>query len=172
MKQEDLPTNTVHSTKNSLPVTIVEFDVNNPTHHKAFKEINYNWINQYFKVEQGDLDSLENPEKYFLATGGAVLLACRGDEILGTSALKPIPDNSFELCKMGVSDAAKGLGIGLAIGQAAIEKARKLGVKRVYLETNSSLSPALNLYRKLGFTRIEDFTSPYERADIAMEMYL
>jgi putative acetyltransferase len=170
MKQEDLPISTFN--KNTLVVTIIEFDVNNPAHHKAFKEINYNWINQYFKVEQGDLDSLENPEKYFLATGGAVLLAYRGDEILGTTALKPMPDNSFELCKMGVSNAAKGLGIGFALGKAAIEKARELGTKRVYLETNSSLAPALNLYKKLGFTRVEDFTSPYKRADVALEMCL
>ena len=172
MKQDDLQKNTFTDTENTLVVKIIELDVNNPAHYKAFKEINYNWINQYFKVEQGDLDSLENPEKYFLSTGGAVLLACRGDEILGTSALKPMPDNSFELCKMGVSDAAKGLGIGFAIGRAAIDKARELGAKRVYLETNARLSPALNLYKKLGFTKVEDFTSPYERADVAMEMYL
>ncbi|UTA68272.1 GNAT family N-acetyltransferase [Emticicia sp. 21SJ11W-3] len=170
MKQEDLTINTFN--KNSLVVTIIGFEIDNPKHYQAFKEINYNWINQYFKVEQGDLDSLENPEKYFLATGGAILLANLDNEILGTTALKPMPNNSFELCKMGVSDTAKGLGIGFALGRAAIEKARELGAKRVYLETNSSLAPALNLYKKLGFTRVEDFTSPYKRADVALEMYL
>lgn len=153
-------------------IEIIELDPNNEAQRLAFKQINYEWIEKYFKVEKGDLVSLEDPEKYFLATGGAVLLARRGEEYLGTSALKPMGNDSYELCKMGVSEAARGLGIGGLIGEAAIQKARELGAKRVYLETNSSLTPALTLYAKLGFVRIENFTSPYERADVAMELYL
>jgi GNAT superfamily N-acetyltransferase len=153
-------------------IEIINLDPENEAQKLAFKQINYEWINKYFKVEKGDLDSLENPEKYFLLTGGAVLLARRGDEYLGTSALKPMGNDAYELCKMGVSESARGLGIGRLIGEAAIMKARELGAKRVYLETNSSLTPALTLYAKLGFTRIENFTSPYIRADVAMEIYL
>ncbi len=153
-------------------IEIIDLDPQNEGHKLAFKQINYEWIEKYFKVEKGDLDSLENPEKYFLATGGAVLLARRGDEYLGTSALKPMGNNSYELCKMGVSEVARGLGIGGLIGEAAIKKAKEIGAKRVYLETNSSLTPALTLYAKLGFVRIENFTSPYERADVAMEIWL
>jgi GNAT superfamily N-acetyltransferase len=152
-------------------IEIINLDPENEAQKLAFKQINYEWINKYFKVEKGDLDSLENPEKYFLLTGGAVL-ARRGDEYLGTSALKPMGNDAYELCKMGVSESARGLGIGGLIGEAAIMKARELGAKRVYLETNSSLTPALTLYAKLGFTRIENFTSPYIRADVAMEIYL
>jgi GNAT superfamily N-acetyltransferase len=152
-------------------IEIIDLDPQNEAHKLAFKQINYEWINKYFKVEKGDLDSLENPEKYFLATGGAVILARRGEEYLGTSALKPMGNDAYELCKMGVSELARGLGIGGLIGEAAIQKARELGAKRVYLETNSSLTPALTLYAKLGFVRIENFTSPYERADVAMEIW-
>lgn len=155
-----------------LQITVVEFDTNNQAHYDAFKDINYAWINKYFKVEQGDLDSLENPKKYFLDTGGAILLACRGNEFLGATALKPIGNNSLELCKMGVSEAARGLGVGYEIGVAAIKKAKEIGAERVYLETNSGLSPALSLYKKLGFNYVQNFTSPYQRADVAMEMYL
>lgn len=153
-------------------IEIIELDPQNEAQKLAFKQINYEWIEKYFKVEKGDLASLEDPEKYFLVTGGAVLLAKRGEEYLGTSALKPMENHAYELCKMGVSEAARGLGIGGLIGEAAIKKARELGAKRVYLETNSTLTPALTLYKKLGFSRIENFTSPYERADVAMEIYL
>ena len=153
-------------------IKIINLDPQNEAHKLAFKQINYEWIEKYFKVEKSDTDSLENPEKYFIATGGAVLLACRGDEYLGTSALKPMGNDTYELCKMGVSELARGLGIGGLIADVAIQKARELGAKRLYLETNSSLTPALTLYAKLGFTRIENFTSPYQRADVAMEMWL
>lgn len=153
-------------------IEIIDLDPQSEVQKLAFKQINYEWIEKYFKVEKGDLASLEDPEKYFLATGGAVLLARRGEKYLGTSALKPMGNGSYELCKMGVSEAARGLGIGGLIGEAAIRKAKEMGAKRVYLETNSSLTPALTLYAKLGFIRIKNFTSPYERADIAMELYL
>lgn len=153
-------------------IEIIDLDPQNKTQKLAFKQINYEWIEKYFKVEKGDLASLEDPEKYFLDMGGAVLLARRGEEYLGTSALKPIGNDAYELCKMGVSEAARGLGIGGLIGEAAIKKAKEMGAKRVYLETNSSLTPALTLYAKLGFVRIENFTSPYERADVAMEIWL
>lgn len=152
-------------------IEIIDLDPQNEPQKLAFKQINYEWIEKYFKVEKGDLASLEDPEKYFLATGGAVLLARRGEEYLGTSALKPMGKNAYELCKMGVSEAARGLGIGGLIGEAAINKAKEMGAKRVYLETNSSLTPALTLYAKLGFVCIENFTSPYERADVAMEIW-
>ena len=153
-------------------IEIIELDPHNEAQKLAFKQINYEWIEKYFKVEKGDLSSLEDPEKYFLATGGSVLLARRGEEYLGTSALKPMGNDAYELCKMGVIEAARGLGIGGLIGEAALQKARELKAKRVYLETNSSLTPALTLYAKLGFIRIENFTSPYERADVAMEVWL
>jgi GNAT superfamily N-acetyltransferase len=153
-------------------IEIINLDPQNEAQKLAFKQINYEWIEKYFKVEKGDLDSLENPEKYFLATGGAVLLARRGEEYFGTSALKPMGNDAYELCKMGVSEAARGLGIGGLIGEAIMQKAKEIGAKRVYLETNSSLTPAITLYEKLGFQHIENFTSPYERADVAMEMYL
>lgn len=152
-------------------IEIINLDPQNEAQKLAFKQINYEWIEKYFKVEKGDLDSLENPEKYFLATGGAVLLARRGEECLGTSALKPIGNDAYELCKMGVSESARGLGIGGLIGEAAVKKAKELGAKRLYLETNSSLTPALTLYEKLGFRRIENFSSSYQRADVAMEMW-
>ncbi|MDZ7934127.1 MAG: GNAT family N-acetyltransferase [Emticicia sp.] len=153
-------------------IEIIDLDPQNEAQKLAFKQINYEWIEKYFKVEKGDLASLEEPEKYFLATGGVVLLACRGEEYLGTSALKSIENDAYEICKMGVSEAARGLGIGRIIGEAAINKAKAMGAKRLYLETNSSLTTAISLYIKLGFKQIENFTSPYERSNVAMELYL
>ena len=173
-KQEDLImlVNKIIEIAYTLSIRIIDFDSNNPLHFSAFKAINYAWIEKHFKVEKGDIDSLENPVKYFLESGGAILLASLEDNIVGTTALKPMPDDTLELCKMGVSDSAKGLGAGFLLGQAAVERAKALGAKRLYLETNSSLSPAQSLYKKLGFRLVENFTSPYARADVAMEMSL
>lgn len=153
-------------------VKIIPFDAENAVHRESFKRINYEWIERYFKVEPLDMESLENPEKFYINKGGLVLLAEYQDKIVGTSALKPMTDDSMELSKMGVDNSAKGLGIGELLGKSIIEEARKMGLKRLYLETNSRLLPALNLYQKLGFKTVKDFSSPYSRADVAMEIFI
>ena len=153
-------------------VNILPLDPQNAAHRESFKRINYEWIERYFKVEPLDMESLENPDKFYLNKGGIILLAEYQGTIVGTSALKPMTEDSMELSKMGVDNSAKGLGIGELLGQSIIEEARKMGLKRLYLETNSRLLPALNLYQKLGFTMVKDFSSPYSRADVAMEIFI
>ena len=74
---------------------------------------------------------------------------------------------------MAVSPLAQGLGIGYQLGAAALAKARALGAGRVYLESNTKLGPALNLYYKLGFHKtVADTPSPYERCNIQMDLLL
>ena len=58
------------------------------------------------------------------------------------------------------------------IGQATIEKAKEIGAKKVYLETNSVLKPAISLYYKLGFKDVEGYDSPYNRCNVQMELPL
>ena len=46
-------------------------------------------------------------------------------------------------------------------------------MRRVYIETNSKLGPALKLYRDAGFQPlIETIPSPYARADVQLELLL
>jgi len=52
------------------------------------------------------------------------------------------------------------------------EKAKALGAKKLFLESNRILTPALSLYQKLGFVEMVGATSPYERSDIQMELIL
>jgi len=46
-----------------------------------------------------------------------------------------------------------------------------MGARKVYLESNTILKPALSLYEKLGFQTLPDDAraSPYERCNIRME---
>ncbi len=137
-----------------------------------FKRLNEAWINQWFKMEEADYKSLDRPQQYILDAGGHILIALYGDEPVGTCALLKMDDETYELAKMSVSAQVRGKGIGLLLGRAIIDKARNLGAKRLYLESNTILQPAVSLYRKLGFEEIEASTSPYERCDIQMELIL
>ncbi|RZK22808.1 MAG: MarR family transcriptional regulator, partial [Hymenobacter sp.] len=58
------------------------------------------------------------------------------------------------------------------LGTAAIEKVKQLGASSLYLESNTILKPAINLYNKLGFKKVAGNPTPYERADIQMLLQL
>ena len=144
-----------------------------PEYQSAWKSLNIAWISKDYEVEQIDLDTLDFPEKYFIDGGGAVLLAQRisDGEILGTVALQPFGNGVLELAKMTVSENARGLKIGELLGVAALERARALGAKRVFLLSNASKAyQAINLYFKLGFRCVALESMEFKRANIQMEL--
>ncbi|MBU0766115.1 MAG: hypothetical protein KJ607_14930, partial [Bacteroidetes bacterium] len=53
-----------------------------------------------------------------------------------------------------------------------IDKAKELGALNLYLESNTILKLALNLYHKLGFRKIAGRPTPYKRCNIQMELVL
>lgn len=144
-----------------------------PGDEAAFRDINLAWIERFFAVEQKDRDVLDNPRKYILDPGGAILVAEDAGNPIGVVALMVIGDGSVELAKMCVLEAAQGKGAGKLLIAAAIDKARAMGMSRVYLETNSVLAPALKLYRDAGFVPLSaPQPSPYARADVQLELFL
>ncbi len=144
-----------------------------PGDEAAFRDINIEWIERIFAVEQKDRDVLGDPAKYILDPGGAILLAVEDEIPLGVVALMVMGQGSVELAKMGVTPAAQGKGAGRLLVTAAIAKAREMGMRRIYIETNSRLAPALKLYRDAGFQPLtETIPSPYARADVQLELLL
>ena len=144
-----------------------------PGDEAAFRDINLAWIERYFAVEAKDRDVLGNPHKYILDPGGAILLAVEDEAPVGVVALMVMGEGSVELAKMGVRPQAQGKGAGRMLVAAAVETARAMGMKRVYIETNSVLAPALKLYRDAGFQPLKDRQpSPYARADVQLELWL
>jgi GNAT superfamily N-acetyltransferase len=57
---------------------------------------------------------------------------------------------------MYVDADARGLGVGRALGEAAIERARERGCRRVQLDVNEANPEALALYRRLEFDSLQD----------------
>jgi ribosomal protein S18 acetylase RimI-like enzyme len=55
-----------------------------------------------------------------------------------------------------VTDAARGTGLGRALTEYAIERARERGCGRIQLDVNSENGPAKALYESLGFTPWQD----------------
>jgi putative acetyltransferase len=153
-----------------MAVAVREF---RPGDEAAFRDINLEWIERYFAVEQKDRDVLDHPRKYILDPGGAILIAEDDGAAIGVVSLVMMEGGSVELAKMGVRPSARGKGAGRLLVDAAIAKARSMGMSRVYIETNSVLGPALKLYRDAGFQPLhERQPSPYARADVQLELFL
>lgn len=152
-------------------IKIVDF---NPTYQEAFKTLNEEWIRKYFVMEEADFKALDHPQEYILDRGGYIAIALLENEPVGTCALMKMdnPQFDYELAKMAVSPKAQGLGIGYQLGLKVIEKAKELGATTVFLESNTVLKPAIQLYKKFGFKEIEHIATPYERCNIQMELVL
>jgi GNAT superfamily N-acetyltransferase/predicted transcriptional regulator len=159
----------VKKVRESKEVEIIAYQ---PKYKAAFKKLNEDWITQYFKMEESDYKYLDHPEENILNKGGCIFMAIYKDKPVGTCAIVKMNDDQFELAKMGVAPDAKGKGIGFLLGNACIEKARVAGAKKLYLESNTILKPAISLYHKLGFKKITGPPSPYERSNIQMELSL
>jgi GNAT superfamily N-acetyltransferase len=141
-------------------------------HRDMFRLLNEAWITHFFKLEEPDRRSLNDPEGYILGKGGFIFMAEYENQIVGTCSLIKIDEHIVELAKMAVTDKVQGKGIGYALGKACIEKAKEMGFKKVELLSNTKLHPAINLYKKLGFIEVPLPLTDYERADIKMEIVL
>ncbi|AXT60067.1 GNAT family N-acetyltransferase [Aquimarina sp. AD10] len=155
--------------RESSTVEIIDYT---SKYHTAFKELNEEWIKTFFKIEDADRKALDDPQKYILDSGGKILVAIQDQNVLGVCALIKMKNKKYdyELAKMAVSPKAQGKGIGYLLGKSSIEKAKSLGAKSIYLESNTILKPAISLYEKLGFQKVVGIDTPYERCNIQMEL--
>lgn len=143
-------------------------------YQNAFKSLNEEWISTYFQMEEADYKALDNPSNYILDKGGKIFVALYENEAVGVCALIKLedPEYDFELAKMAVSPAIQGKNIGWLLAQAVINAAEDLGASKIYLESNTILKPAINLYHKLGFKKIVGRPTPYKRSNIQMELII
>jgi len=136
---------------------------------EAFKSLNEQWLKKYFTVEPIDTLLLSNPRKEIIEKGGQIFFAEYNGEIVGTAALIPIGDNTFELGKMAVTEKLQGLGIGKKLMEHCLQFSKANGIKKLILYSNRKLDSAIHIYRKYGFGEAPVEPGHYERADIKME---
>jgi ribosomal protein S18 acetylase RimI-like enzyme len=89
--------------------------------------------------------------------GGGVLLAQAASKPAGLVAWRVVPGpfspHSWEIKRLWVRPAARGLALGRRLTQAILDRASAAGRRAVYLDTIPAVMPeALSLYLQLGFT--------------------
>lgn len=154
----------------SQKLKIIEFE---EKYTEYFTNLNFEWLEKYFYIEDYDREVLTQPQKYILDQGGTILFALLDENVVGTVALIRRGDGVYELSKMAVTEKYQGLKIGQKLMLACIDFAKEKGWGRLFLDSSKKLTPAINLYIKMGFIEIPvPKDSPYERCNIRMELIL
>jgi GNAT superfamily N-acetyltransferase len=112
---------------------------------------------------QGFSQELDSLPGTYGPPGGELLLAKRGDHVLGCIALKALePPLVAEIQRLFVRSQVRGAGVGTALVQAAIAVAERLGYREIKLDTLAQMEGAIALYKGSGFVAIPPYGShPY-----------
>lgn len=153
-----------------------------PADKQDFVELNLDWIEEYFAVEESDREQLERLESSILGVGGRILVAELHGRVVGVGAIVPPPHyvphdgrKWFEIVKFATRKSERGKGIGRAVVQALIETARAQKADGIWLETNQALASAVRLYERCGFRQLANadfWPTPYERCNVQMVLFL
>lgn len=150
-------------------VSIIEYQ---DEHHQLFRQLNLEWLDKYNLTEEPDLMVLNDPRGTILNHEGFIWLATIDSEIVGTAALVKEHSGIYELAKMSVAPAWQGKGISKLLIETCLGKARALNAHKIELFSNHQLKSALKLYERYGFQYVAMKDSPFETADIKMELRL
>ncbi len=93
----------------------------------------------------------------YASPGGAILLACEGDLVLGCVALRPMGQGVCEMKRLFVRAGFRGRALGRGIADAVIAEGVARGYRKMRLDTVPAMVEAIALYRSLGFRLIEPY---------------
>jgi len=117
---------------------------------------------QGFDAERADLRAA-------YAAPGALLLARDADDVpVGCVAVRDRGAGTAEMKRLYVAPAARGTGLGRRLAEAAVRHAANAGFRRLVLDTLATMTPAISLYRSMGFRD----TAPYYDNPLAGAVYL
>jgi len=88
---------------------------------------------------------------------GCILLADVDGHPGGCIGLRPLAGDACEMKRLYVRPAFRGKGVGSALAEEVIARARRLGYGRMRLDTVASMAEANALYASLGFREIEPY---------------
>ncbi len=106
---------------------------------------------QNFEKELQTLHEVYSPPK------GCIILANEDEQIIGCVALKPIEEGVCEMKRLYVRPSGRRKGLGKELVEELIRFAKESGYKTMKLDTLTTLTEAVKLYRSMGFIE----TKPY-----------
>lgn len=122
---------------------------------------------EYLKI-QGYEEELKDLEHKYGTPDGRLYLAYCGKTAAGCIGLKKLGENDCEMKRLYVKPGFRGKHIGAMLVGRIIEDARKIGYRRMYLDTVPFLESAVYIYKKFGFQE----TGCYNDSPVASSVYM
>ena len=97
------------------------------------------------------------PGKYARPEGVVLLARTEQGEAVGTVAYRPFAAEACEMKRLYIVPEWRGRGAGRRLCDRLLDEARATGYRRMLLDTGDWLTPALTLYRALGFTEVSAY---------------
>ena len=140
---------------------------------KAFYQLNIEWLETFFYVENFDREVLSNPIKYIIEKGGYIFFLLENTKVIGTVALMKKKEKVYELTKMAIIPEKRGNKMGQYLMEYCIDFAKNKKLNKLILYSNTLLKNAIHIYIKKGFKEIPvEKNCPYKRSNIKMELLL
>lgn len=108
--------------------------------------------------------------EYYVRTGSVFRVATCDDRVVGY-VIASVDNGVCHLVSIAVLPVYRGLGIGRLLAESALEDCKKRGALRAYLEVAVDNTPAISLYRKLGFRVVGVVRGYYSSGKDAYIMY-
>ncbi|MBI5324048.1 MAG: GNAT family N-acetyltransferase [Ignavibacteriae bacterium] len=126
-----------------------------------------------FDLEFQDFNNelINLPGKYS-APEGCLLLARYSGQISGCVGLRKLDNDTCEMKRLYVKDEFRGISIGKNLALEIILEAKKIGYRKMRLDTLNTMYKAINIYKKIGFYEIKSYRfNPFNNA-VFMELKL
>ena len=143
-----------------------------PQYSEAFKELNLEWIEEFFEPEEIDHKMFASPQQSFIDSGGAIIFAMVEDVAVGCCGLLKHSDTIYEISKMAVTPSYQDLGLGRVMLRQILQVAKSLGATQIEIMSNTILEPAIGLYKSVGFVEIPLTSDAYARGNISLRLDL
>ena len=147
-----------------LLASMVQIAVADPTSQDAQWCIQqyFTELNERFEMGFDPALSISASAHELTPPAGLLLVARLRDEPVGCGALKFHENAIGELKRMWVAPQVRGLGLGRRLLLALEHEAREAGMTILHLETNHTLTEAIELYMHSGYREVEAFNDePY-----------
>jgi GNAT superfamily N-acetyltransferase len=106
---------------------------------------------------QGFAEELRQLPVMYGPPSGALLLVHGADAPVATVGVRRLSADTCEMKRLYVRNSWRKEGLGRKLALAALDAGRRLGYRRMVLDTLQTMSEARALYRSLGFTEIPPY---------------
>ncbi|MFN2532793.1 MAG: GNAT family N-acetyltransferase [Pyrinomonadaceae bacterium] len=130
------------------------------------------WLGLNLCFQNFEQELAELPGKY-APPDGRLFLVFDDEQMAGCVALRRLSEDTCEMKRLFLRPAFRGRSLGRRMVQQIIEEARRMGYRRLRLDTlPGRMDQAIALYGSFGFTQIEPYyDSPISEA-LFMELKL